>query len=66
MGLDSVREDAPNFQETGGPRKFRGLVRLGWGSGSILKEIGIWEDVLDGEQSEEGVLGGGIKSGVQK
>ena len=27
-GLGSVREDAPNSQETGGPREFRSLV--GW------------------------------------
>jgi hypothetical protein len=30
-GLDSVREDAPNPQETGGPREWRGLVGLGVG-----------------------------------
>ena len=28
-GLGSVREEAPNSQETGGQREFRGLV--GWG-----------------------------------
>jgi hypothetical protein len=28
-GLGLVREDAPNHQETGGPRDLRGLV--GWG-----------------------------------
>jgi len=27
-GLGSVRADAPNPQETGGPREFRGMV--GW------------------------------------
>jgi hypothetical protein len=26
LGLDLIREDAPNSQETGGPREFRGLV----------------------------------------
>jgi len=26
LGLCSVREDASNTQETGGPREFRGLV----------------------------------------
>ena len=31
QGLGSVREDAPNPEETGGPTEFRGLV--GWGSG---------------------------------
>ena len=30
-GLGSVREDVPNPQETGGSRKFRGLVV--WGCG---------------------------------
>lgn len=27
LGLGSVREDVPNLQEIGGPRKFRGLVK---------------------------------------
>ena len=31
QGLGSVREDAPNPQETGEPREFRGL--RGWGVG---------------------------------
>jgi hypothetical protein len=40
LGLGSVREDAPNPQETGGPREFRGLgfemcgdilLGTGWG-----------------------------------
>ena len=31
-----MREDAPNPEETGGPRKFRGLV--GRGRGGILTE----------------------------
>jgi len=30
-GLGSVREDAPNPQETGGPRRFRGLVGRRYG-----------------------------------
>ena len=29
LDLCSIRDDAPNPQETGGPRKFRGQV--GWG-----------------------------------
>jgi len=41
LGLGSVREDAPNPQETGRPRDWGGLV--GWGAGvvgDILIEIG--------------------------
>jgi hypothetical protein len=30
-GLDLVREEASDPQETGGPREFRGLVGWGWG-----------------------------------
>jgi hypothetical protein len=30
LGLDSVRQDAPNPQETGGTRKLRGMFRWGW------------------------------------
>jgi hypothetical protein len=33
LGLGLVREDAPNLQETGGPRGFRGLA-----TGDILKK----------------------------
>ena len=41
-GLCSFRDDAPNPQETGGPREFRG--QLGWeiGGGDILLETGEW------------------------
>jgi hypothetical protein len=59
--MDSIREDVPNPQETGGPREFRDLV--GWGGG-ILVETG------GGERGgmECGTVGGwswrGIKSGV--
>jgi hypothetical protein len=35
LDLDSVREDAPNPQETGSPREIQGLV--GWGLG-----VGDW------------------------
>jgi len=49
LGLDSVREDAPNPQETGGPRKWRGLV--GW-------EVGEWwQPCGDGGRGE--VMGWG-------
>ena len=48
-GLGSVREDAPNPQETGGPREFRGLVE--WG-GDILVETEGQRGVWDMEQSE--------------
>ena len=39
-GLSSVKEDAPNPQETGGPREFRGLVGSGLVVGDILIETG--------------------------
>jgi hypothetical protein len=41
-GLGLVIEDAPNPQETGGPREFRGQV--GWvvGGGDMLVETGDW------------------------
>jgi hypothetical protein len=35
--VGSVREDAPNPQETGGPREFRGLVGCG-----VLGVSGVW------------------------
>jgi hypothetical protein len=38
QGEGSVREYAPNPQETGGPREFRGLVGSGLGVGDILVE----------------------------
>jgi hypothetical protein len=37
QGLGSIRDDAPNPQETGDPREFRGQVGWGWG---IHVEIG--------------------------
>ena len=40
--VGSVREDAPNPQETGGSREFRGLVASGVGGGDILEETGGW------------------------
>ena len=36
--LSSLKNDVPNPQETGGPRKFRGQVR--WGVGGIHVEMG--------------------------
>jgi hypothetical protein len=38
LGLCSFRDDAPNPQETGGLREFRGQV--GWGWGDIHVETG--------------------------
>jgi hypothetical protein len=61
--LGSVKEDAANPQETGGPREFRGLAGWGVGGRDILMETGGGEEVWDVKQSEGG-LGGGIKSGV--
>jgi hypothetical protein len=55
LGLGSVREAAPNPQETGGPRECRGPVELevvgmgGWGRASSWKQQG-WEGVWDMEQ----------------
>jgi hypothetical protein len=38
--MDSVREDEPNPQETGGPREWGGgLVGWGWGGGDILLKM---------------------------
>ena len=36
LGLDSVLEDSPNPQATGGPREWGGLV---WGWGHPLEEV---------------------------
>jgi hypothetical protein len=40
QGLDSVKEDASNPQETWDPREWGGLVRWEWGKGNILLEMG--------------------------
>jgi hypothetical protein len=43
--LDSVREDAPNSQETGGPRECGGLVQGVWGGhphGDMRKRYMVW------------------------
>ena len=50
----SFRDDAPNPQETGGPREFRGQVA--WGV-----ETGGREEVWDVEQYEGGLEGGDKK-----
>jgi hypothetical protein len=60
MGLVSDRKDAPDLQETGSPREFRGLV--GWGcSGDILMEAGGWGEGM-GCGTVEGWTRRGIKS----
>jgi hypothetical protein len=55
-GLCSLRDDAPNLQETGGPREFR--VQVGLGGGGIHMETG-WggEEVWDVVQLEGGWSG---------
>jgi hypothetical protein len=55
QGLGSITEDAPNPQETGGPREFIGLLRWVVGTSSCRQEGG--EEVWDVEESE-GRLGG--------
>jgi hypothetical protein len=61
MGLDLVREDAPNPQETGGPREFSSLVKWGWEGGVILLQTGGGEEVW---HVVWGRTRRGIKSGV--
>jgi hypothetical protein len=56
LGLCSFRDDAPNLQESGGPREFRGQV--GWGLGASMWRRWGGEEVWDVEQSEEGWMGG--------
>ena len=56
--MGSVREDAPNPQETGGAREFRGLIGWGWGVGTSSWSQG-WGRGMDVKQSE-GILTGGI------
>jgi hypothetical protein len=47
--MGSVREDAPNPQETGGPREFRGLVWWEWGLRTFSwrqgmgRKYGMWD-----------------------
>jgi hypothetical protein len=53
----SIREDAPNPQDIGGPRKFRVLVGWELGGGDILVETGDGEEVWHLEQLEGGLRG---------
>jgi hypothetical protein len=60
-GLCSFRDDAPNPQETGGPREFRGQMglgwghphgdRVGWGGGVGCGVVGGWMGAGNGIQS---------------
>ena len=65
LSLCSFRDNAPDPQEAGGPREFRGQV--GWG-GNIHMATGEGEEVWDVQQSEgrRGLAGWGIKYGVYK
>jgi hypothetical protein len=49
-GLGSVREDAPNPEETGGPTEFRGLVGSEVGTSSWRQ--GARNEIWDVKQSE--------------
>jgi hypothetical protein len=55
-GLCSFRDDAPNSQETGGPRVLIFLVGSG-GDGVILMKTWDREEVWDVQQSESGLVG---------
>ena len=60
--MDSVREDAPNLQETGDPRVWGDLVAWGLGVGVVKTDS--WrqrEKVWNVEQSEGGWRWGGNK-----
>ena len=58
-GLCSFRYDAPNLQETGDPREFRGQV--GWGVRTSTWREGCGEYVWDAKQRSEGGWGWGNK-----
>jgi hypothetical protein len=59
LGPQLIRDDAPNSQETGGPREFRG--QAGWGVGaSRWRQVGCGGGVGCG--SVEGGVGDGIWS----
>ena len=56
----SFRSDAPNPQEIGGPRVFRGQVQWGWGhpcgdGGGVGRRCGMW--------SSQRVIGG-VRNGI--
>ena len=59
MGLGSVREDAPNPQETGGLRMFRVLGRSGMGGSDILLETGVGWGISIGCGTVGGWMGWG-------
>ena len=61
LGLCSFRDDAPNPQETRGPREFRS--QEGWGVGTSRWRQGGGEEVWDVEQLAGGSRGQ-IKYGV--
>ena len=48
--LDSVREDTPNPQGTGGPREFSNLVHGGAWAGTSSWRQWDWQEVWDVEQ----------------
>jgi hypothetical protein len=58
LDLFSFRDDAPNSQETGGPKELRGQV--GWGVGVSTLIQGGREELWDVKQTEGGM--GGIFS----
>ena len=62
----SFRDDAPNPQETGGPRQFRGQV--GWRDRDRDPHRDGWfgKEVWDVEQLEDGVVGGEWNMGCKQ
>jgi hypothetical protein len=49
--LGSFRDDAPNPQETGSPREFRGQEGWGWGhphGEGVERRCGMWNSRVDG------------------
>jgi hypothetical protein len=64
-GFGSVRENAPNTEETWGFREFRGLMWWGYGGKVIVAETGAWAGHM-GYGTVSGWTERGIKSGVEK
>ena len=65
-GLCSFRDDAPNPEETGGPREFRGQVgyEMGvsiWRQGGLGRLCGMWSS-----QRVDWGRGRGMEYGVKK
>jgi hypothetical protein len=62
LGLDSMKEDAPNPQETECPREWGGLVRWRVGWGNILITQGRWRsyEMWNSRKPDQE----GIKSGL--